>query len=333
MLVFDVLGELREERAAAHRPLYLTTDTHWRPETVELVAERLATFVEQHVALPSRPPIEYQATRIGVTNTGDTTRLLDLPDRRSIYRPETASIRRITRGGNADPWRADPDANILLLGDSFSTVFSLGVMGWGDSAGLAEQLSFALQRPIDRLSQNDNGAYASRELLATELRRGRDRLAGKRVVVYQFASRELGQGDWRFVDLSVTPRPSLASFVSPEPGQRLVVQGTVREIGRIPRPGSVPYRDHIVGVHVAELTIESFETPVDGSELLVYVWSMQDDELTPISRYRTGDAMRLEIEPWTNVGDELDGINRGDVDSPAARLAEPWWGRLIETPR
>ena len=50
MLVFDpgdVLGTARQSG-----PQYLATDTHWRPEAMELVAERLAAFVGQHVALP-----------------------------------------------------------------------------------------------------------------------------------------------------------------------------------------------------------------------------------------------------------------------------------------
>ena len=69
-------------------------------------------------------------------------------------------------------------------------------MGWGTSAGLVEQLSFALGRPVDRMVQNDAGSYATREMLA---RAEPQRLAPKRVVVYQFAARELAFGDWRLI--------------------------------------------------------------------------------------------------------------------------------------
>lgn len=62
----------------------------------------------------------------------------------------------------------------------FSNVFSLASMGWGESAGLVEHLSYALQRPIDPIVQNDRGAHATRELL---LRAGPERLARKRVVI------------------------------------------------------------------------------------------------------------------------------------------------------
>ena len=86
---------------------------------------------------------------------------------------------------------------MLLLGDSFTNVFALESMGWGTSAGLAEQLSYALARPVDRLVQNDDAAFATRAMLAGDPAR----LTGKRVVIYQFAARELAFGDWRVLPL------------------------------------------------------------------------------------------------------------------------------------
>ena len=94
-------------------------------------------------------------------------------------------------------WSPNADAEILLLGDSFANIYSLPTLGWGGSAGLAAQLSVELGRPVDTLTINDNGSYATRAALASAIRRGRDRLADKKVVVYQFACRELAFGDWR----------------------------------------------------------------------------------------------------------------------------------------
>ena len=84
-----------------------------------------------------------------------------------------------------------------MLGDSFSNIYALESMGWGTSAGFVEQLSYTLRRPVDRLVQNDEGAFATRVLLRNDL----DRLNGKRVVVYQFAARELTFGDWKVIPL------------------------------------------------------------------------------------------------------------------------------------
>ncbi|MCP5118094.1 MAG: hypothetical protein GY953_45345, partial [bacterium] len=72
---------------------------------------------------------------------------------------------------------------------------------WGTGAGLAEQLSFHLQRPVDRVAINAGGVAATRQRLVQDLAAGRDRLAGKKVVVWQFAIRTLAVGDWELVDL------------------------------------------------------------------------------------------------------------------------------------
>ncbi|MEO6603920.1 MAG: hypothetical protein ABIQ16_28815 [Polyangiaceae bacterium] len=97
---------------------------------------------------------------------------------------------------------SDEKAEVLLLGDSFSNIFSLEGMGWGSAAGLGPQLALALQRPVDVIAQNDAGAFATRRTLARELAGDADRLQGKRVVIWEFASRELSAGDWKQIDWS-----------------------------------------------------------------------------------------------------------------------------------
>jgi alginate O-acetyltransferase complex protein AlgJ len=52
------------------------------------------------------------------------------------------------------------------------------------------------------IAQNDSGAFATRQALARELSAGEDRLQGKRVVIWEFASRELSVGDWKPIDWS-----------------------------------------------------------------------------------------------------------------------------------
>ena len=101
-------------------------------------------------------------------------------------------------------WAPAADADVLLLGDSFTNVFSEDFMGWGEAAGLAPQLSLALGRPLDVIAQNDSGAFATRKLLAAALAAGEDRLAGKRVVIWELAARELSVGDWKHVDYPVS---------------------------------------------------------------------------------------------------------------------------------
>jgi len=215
VLVVDIAGALAARKGEG-RPIYLATDTHWRPEIVELVAERLASRLEAQAGFERRDG-SYLAEREEVVNVGDIALMLDLPPVPPLYPAERVQLRRVLEP-DGTPWRPSRSAEVLLLGDSFSNIYSLRSMGWGDAAGLAEQLSFALQRPVDRLVQNDNGAFATRALLARsagsgpsgpgegrEAGGGQDRLAGKRVVIYQFAVRELAMGDWRVIDLPPPP--------------------------------------------------------------------------------------------------------------------------------
>jgi alginate O-acetyltransferase complex protein AlgJ len=57
-----------------------------------------------------------------------------------------------------------------------------------------------LQRPLDVIAQNDSGAFATRTALALELEGGKARLAKKKLVVWEFASRELAVGNWKRID-------------------------------------------------------------------------------------------------------------------------------------
>jgi hypothetical protein len=189
VVVFDPAAELT--RGAADK--YLRTDTHWRPEAMEAVAARLARFIEGRWP-GSQTAAEYRVEQIEVQQTGDIVPMLGLPEGQRLYPPESVWLRRIV---NADgtAWRSSRDAEVLVLGDSFSNIYSLESMGWGTSAGFVEQLSYALRRPVDRIVQNDEGAFATREMLA----RDASRLQNTRVVVYQFAERELAFGDWKLL--------------------------------------------------------------------------------------------------------------------------------------
>lgn len=194
ILVFDPSQVLAVARRDG--PQYLMSDTHWRPEAMEAVAESLARFVEKHVGQLRAGDPGYRIERMEVRNRGDTARMLDLPAGASGLRSEPVWLRRVLQPDGA-PWRPSRSAEVLILGDSFTIIYSLESNGWGTSAGFAEQLSYALGRPVDRLVENGGGAFATRAALLRNL----DRLEGKRVVVYQFANRELTFGDWKVLPL------------------------------------------------------------------------------------------------------------------------------------
>jgi alginate O-acetyltransferase complex protein AlgJ len=130
---------------------------------------------------------------------GDLVDMLKLPEDQDLFLPLSATIHRVDDDKD-EPWEPDPTGDVLLLGDSFTNIFTMGPMGWGSAAGLGPQLALALGRGLDVIAQNDSGAFATRQTLSREIAAGEDRLAGKRVVIWEFASRELSVGDWKPLD-------------------------------------------------------------------------------------------------------------------------------------
>lgn len=194
--VFDCAGLLAQDFRSSGQPQYLVGDTHWRPEAMGRVAKELAAVLKRSGDLPSIGAVEYRQQPVNLSSVGDIRKMLKLPRSRGSVDLEAVQIRQIL-SPDGELWSADRKADVLVLGDSFSTIFSMPSMGWGEAAGFAEQLAFYLQRPVDRIAQNDNGAFATREALLRETTTGGDRLKGKRLVVWQFAARELAFGDWK----------------------------------------------------------------------------------------------------------------------------------------
>jgi alginate O-acetyltransferase complex protein AlgJ len=220
--VYDPAPRLAESRRTSPWPLFLRTDTHWTPQAMESAAEGLAEFLARHVALPERTPLTYTRQAAWVTGRGDLAALLRLPSRARLYPPESVPTRQVLGPAGA-PWSPDPEADVLVLGDSFSNVYSQPELGWGHAAGFAEQLSYFLGRPVDKIAVNAGGPAAARERLAVTLAAGEDRLAGKRLVVHQFAARELASGDWRLVELG----PGGTSEATQWPGKAMPATGFV----------------------------------------------------------------------------------------------------------
>ncbi|MGB6643110.1 MAG: hypothetical protein WBG67_20250, partial [Thermoanaerobaculia bacterium] len=170
------------------------------PEAMELAARELARQVQEFTQFETSPDTGYLRRKVVVENIGDIATMLHLPAGQQLFTNEQVTTQRIlTFEGR--PWRADPNAQVLLLGDSFANIYAVDRLGWGAGAGLAEQLSYYLQQPVDKLALDAGGAHASRQALARELASGKNRLTGKKVVVYQFAMRELAFGDWKLIPL------------------------------------------------------------------------------------------------------------------------------------
>ncbi|MES1183271.1 MAG: hypothetical protein ABUL60_05620, partial [Myxococcales bacterium] len=202
-----VLDARKSAPPTHEQPLYLVQDTHFAPAYMERIASDLAKLVSDLHVLPSltdKPAlhaVEQPASRVG-----DLVDMLKLPEDQQVFQPQRVLIHQV-QDASGTPWEPDAAADVLLLGDSFTNIFTLEGMGWGSAAGLGPHLALALGRPLDVIAQNDSGAFATRQALSRELAAGQDRLAGKRVVIWEFASRELSVGDWKPLDF---PKPKPA---------------------------------------------------------------------------------------------------------------------------
>jgi SGNH hydrolase-like domain, acetyltransferase AlgX len=204
--VLDARKSLPEPRTA---PLFLAQDTHFAPRYMERIAGDLGAFVTALGVLPdvAASPVLHTAPQ-PASRVGDLVDMLKLPEEQQLFQAQHVLVHQVQDAADA-PWEPDAAADVLLLGDSFTNIYTLEGMGWGSASGLAPHLALALGRPLDVIAQNDSGAFATRQALSRELQAGQDRLQGKRVVVWEFAARELSVGDWKPLDFP-TPRPAEA---------------------------------------------------------------------------------------------------------------------------
>ncbi|MEM7352882.1 MAG: hypothetical protein AAF657_18950 [Acidobacteriota bacterium] len=198
--VFEPSAVLSAQRRATGSEQYLRADSHWSPEGLDAAARALADEIAR-LDLPfTGSSVTWRRRPAEVTGTGDLRHSLTLPGRPQLYLPETVQVQRVV-SRRGQPWQLDKRAEILLLGDSFTNIYSETSDEWGRSAGLAEQLSFYLERPLDRIAIDGGGEAATRRRLAQEIASGRDRLATKKLVIWQTAIRTLAFRDWPLIEI------------------------------------------------------------------------------------------------------------------------------------
>lgn len=207
IVVFDPTPALF---AAARRGelIYLRTDSHWRPETVDRVAAAMAEEIFRRGVLPRPRTNPFHRVPRRVVGHPDLVRLLGLPleGEGPLYEPLVIQTVRKEKGGLFRPAGA-ADAPILLLGDSLAGTYGWGGQELGSGAGLAEQLAFHLQTPVQALLEPAGTGIDARQRLAAALAENPGALAGKRLVILEFAERELAIGPWNPAPLpAATPR-------------------------------------------------------------------------------------------------------------------------------
>jgi alginate O-acetyltransferase complex protein AlgJ len=342
--VVDLAPAMVRARAAGEQ--YLWTDTHWRPEAMEAAAAQLAAYLRDSKLLAAAQPAGYTRGQRTVKNLGDIAEMLKLPPEQTLFAPQEVTIRPVATA-DGQPLAPSAESQVLLLGDSYTNIYGLDIFAsqrnaargwtWGQSAGLAEQLAFELQQPVDRLSRNDSGAWASRDMLREAMLRG-DRLAGKKVVVWEFAVRELTRGDWKMITLKTPSRTASSApaatapaaggvvlddgnFLAQAAGGKVQVTGVVAAVSPRPDP-TATYGVFVMMLHLKD--VRTADGKLSGAQAVVRILGMVDHKLTPAAAIQPGQTVTLNLRPWTQVQARYES-EKGDVVPDDDLAMRPWW--------
>jgi len=187
---------VNEQREHPDRHLYLAADTHWTGEGARLAAGLLAARVRALLGpTPLEPKRKYLQKTVTVARRPDIPRMSRLPFEASAFPSENVLAYRVL-DETGEPYADDDDAQILLLGDSFSRIYQTDEP---EAAGWIANLAFELGTPLTTIV-NDGGAST---LVRQELARNLDLLKGKRLVIWTFVERDVrfGMQGWQRIAL------------------------------------------------------------------------------------------------------------------------------------
>jgi hypothetical protein len=147
--------------------------------------------------------------------------------------------------------------------------------------------------------------------------------------IKRFLSVALCGGLCLFAITSATvAQPAKAKAAKPagarKPATGLVVQGKVKAIARTPRPGSVPYKDAVTAIHLTN--VKPAQGKLKQSAILVYVWGMRNNKLTPAASYKVGKTVRFSLQPWDKVEVKYGRYQRMELDDDAVLELDAFWG-------
>jgi len=186
--LLDITAAMSQAEAGGSEQ-FLRTDTHWSAAGIDTAAEATVEFISGTLGV-ERGPSRYQREIRTGTLTGDLIGLLGLPDAQAKQLANETIVSHPVVDASGERWQPDPNSDILLIGDSFAEFHS------NDNAGLAEQISYFLQQPLDRRASFTPRRFDGREALGRSLAEVRRSARRYRVIIWEFAIRKLSVGDW-----------------------------------------------------------------------------------------------------------------------------------------
>ena len=292
---------------------YLRADTHWTPRLMERTARDLAALLRARTSLsPAIEPAPWQVREEPRNGDGDLLGMLRLPQGQKTFAPQSV-VTRVVTNADGSAWEPSAGAEVLLLGDSFTNVYSDPSLGWGSGAGFAEHLSLSLGLPIDVVAINGGAAAGTRAELAGP--GGLERLENARVVVYEFADRDLTTENWKVLPLPAPKEPRAAEAAppagsTPARAEPVVLHAKVLQVSPVPEPYSAPYADCLSTVRLEVLRVESGAFS-DTHAIAVFL-AMKDNEWLPPARFEPGTLVKVRLVPFKAAPSTIRSIRRVD---------------------
>ena len=197
--LFRLFVDAKRANAGQGKPLYLVQDSHWSPTGLTLAAKAVASrLLGSGWVHPGG--VRYEERAAPVERIGDLVSMFQVPQIERHFLPEGIPCVRVVRQADGAPYADDPNAEILLLGDSFLRVFERDEPG---AAGFTAHLAKELEQPLASIV-SDGGAST---LVRQQLYRRPELLAKKKVVIWQFVERDIRDGAEGWQNVPLPPLP------------------------------------------------------------------------------------------------------------------------------
>ena len=109
--------------------------------------------------------------------------------------------------------------------------------------------------------------------------------------------------------------------------QSLMAQGKIKAIATTPRPGTVPYKDCLAAIELSGVKASKGKLP--GS-ILVYVWTMRANKLTPQAALKSGQTVKFAVQPWDKVEGKYGRYQRRELDGDAVLDLDAFFGEQVK---
>jgi len=190
---------------------YLSQDSHWSPDGMRLAAKAVAKKILDS-GWAEKGKVRYRLKPANIERYGDVLKMMRDVSRASRpriavkmpathgFEPERLNCVQVVNADTGQLYQADPDSEVLVIGDSFLRIYSRDEPG---SGGFIEHLACELGFPLTSIV-NDGGAST---LVRQELSRKPALLRNKKLVIWEFVERDIrfGTEGWQHVPLPSAP--------------------------------------------------------------------------------------------------------------------------------